>query len=140
MSLFPRTLSFAVLATLGLAGAPAFAHDHDGPPPPDAAWCKDHGDECTKMKQRREEFCKTNPQTCETAKKRHEAREEYCKDHKDECQKLKDERQARHEKMREACKADPKACDERKAEHRKHRAERRGDHKPGDDAGTPPSD
>jgi hypothetical protein len=122
-------LLVAVLLGAALA-APAFGAEEaaasaKAPPKPSAKVCQEDPKKCEKMRVRREEFCKKNPQTCETRNEAHEARKKYCETNPDKCRKLRDERSARREKMKELCKSDKEKCAQKRAEMRKEREERR---------------
>lgn len=111
-----------------LASAAALAKPRAGEPPlpsDQPGYCDQHADECRQMRQRHDQFCKRNPNTCAAGERRREARRAYCKAHPDECQAVRDEARARRDAIRKRCEQDPKACEDRREQRRTMREEQR---------------
>lgn len=105
-----KPLAAALLSLSAFAPLPAAAAESGSPPALDPA--------------QREQFCKDNPQTCETAQERHEKKKAWCAENPEKCKALRAERKERLQKLKEKCDANPEECEKRRAELRERRESR----------------
>lgn len=123
-----RSLLLAVaLCGVGFGAGSAWADD--GAKDAGSSWCAQNVEECANLKARRDEFCKKNPATCETAESRRDARKAYCDGNPGRCEELRDEARQRRDDLKAWCQDNPHDC-EAKKQLLRERLDQRRDHQP----------